>query len=192
MPGRNYQESIVNALQASKAIVFLFSESSNTTGEVKKELSLASSFDKPVLPVRLSPITPNAALLYELATRQWIDAFPKMEDALDKVVAAVRENTGAALDAPVPSLSPAPAPTPPPQRAAGAPPPAPILADGTPEFEAIRVLLARHVGPIAKLLVQKAAKGARSADDLLDQLGAHVADSAPRAEFLKAARARLG
>src|ERR1700731_71302 len=42
-PGRNYQEDIVRAIEEAKVILFLFSEASNKTSEVKKELSLASS-----------------------------------------------------------------------------------------------------------------------------------------------------
>src|SRR5580700_10712080 len=58
-PGHNYQESIVQAIETSKSIVFLFSDSSNKTNEVKKELSLASSFDIPVIPLRLTATRPN-------------------------------------------------------------------------------------------------------------------------------------
>src|ERR1700730_401072 len=77
--GDNYQESIVTALEGAHGIVFLFSESSIASGEIKKELSLASSGGKPILPLRLSPVIPTGALRYELATHQWIDIFPDRE-----------------------------------------------------------------------------------------------------------------
>ena len=68
---------------------------------------------------------------------------------------------------------------------------APIVAPGSPEFEAIRVLLARHIGPIAKVFVQKAATEARAPDDFCERLAAHVSAPSDRAAFLQAARAQL-
>ncbi len=76
-PGENYQESIVRAIEAAQGIVFLFSESSNLSGEIRKELSIGGSINVPVFPLRLSPVAPTGALRYELATRQYIDIFPE-------------------------------------------------------------------------------------------------------------------
>lgn len=194
-PGRNYQESIVGAIQSARILMFLLSESSNTTGEVKKELSLASSFDIPVIPLRLTPTTPNAALQYELATRQWIDAFPRLDAALDRLLAAVHETLltgGAALETSAIEVKPRnakPDPTPQTGKAEASRPP--IVAPGSDAFEAIRALLAHHVGPIAKILMQKAAADAQSVEEFCDQLASHVHPAAERAKFLRAARQRL-
>ena len=68
---------------------------------------------------------------------------------------------------------------------------APIVAPGSRDFEAIRALLARHIGPIAKVFVQKAATEAGTLDDLCDRLAAHVSTPSDRAVFLQAVRARL-
>jgi hypothetical protein len=67
----------------------------------------------------------------------------------------------------------------------------PLLASGSPEFEAIRALLARHIGPIAKIYVQKAAAEAQSGEELCQRLAAHVQTNADRAAFLKEARAQI-
>jgi hypothetical protein len=193
-PGRNYQESIVGAIQSARILMFLLSEFSNTTGEVKKELSLASSFDIPVIPLRLTPTTPNAALQYELSTRQWIDAFPRLETAFDRLLAAVHETllTGTA---PEPSgVKAKPRKTksdPKPQTGKAEASRPPIVASGSEEFEAIRTLLAHHVGPIAKILMQKAAADAQSIDEFCEQLASHVHPTVERAKFLRAARQRL-
>jgi hypothetical protein len=189
-PGRNYQESIVGAIQDAHIVMFLFSEFSNTTGEVKKELSLASSFDIPVIPLRLTQTTPNAALQYELATRQWIDAFPRLDAALDRLLAAVHETllTGGTAHQPVAAEVKPPKAAPDATPQAGK---APVLAPGSEEFEAIRALLAHHVGPIAKIFIQKAAADAASIDEFCEKLAAHVHPAAERAKFLRAARQRL-
>jgi hypothetical protein len=89
-PGHNYQESIINALESAKGVVFLFSEFSSASGETKKELSVAASLNIPVLPLRLTPVTPTGALRYELATRQWVDLFPDREQGFRRLIAAVR------------------------------------------------------------------------------------------------------
>ncbi len=188
-PGQNYQETIVEALEAARGLVFLFSEGSAGSGEIRKELSIAASTNIPVYPLRLSPVTPTGALRYELATRQWIDAFPDRQKGLRRLVEAIRRGGRAvaedrADDAAGSALA---APTVPP----GQPARAPIIAAGSAEFDALRALLAHHVGPIAKVLIEKAAAEARSTDDLCERLAAHVRTPSDRASFLKAARTQL-
>jgi TIR domain len=187
-PGHNYQETIVHALEASSGVVFLFSENSNKSGEIKKELSIGASIDIPVFPLRLAPITPTGALRYELAIRQWIDLFPHRRNALAKLAATIRQATGAP-GAPAPQIQP-PAKRAPAKKAARAPR-APIVEQGGEDFEAIRALLARHVGPIAKVLVAKAATEAATPDEFCERLAAHVPATAERAQFVQALRARL-
>jgi TIR domain len=201
-PGRNYQEAIVDALEAARGIIFLFSQQSNSSQEIKKELSIGAGINLPVFPVRLSPIAPSGALRYELAIRQWIDLFPHRQHALGKLADTIQS----VFDAPAAAESTAPGPNrvyskPPPggvtaspARAARAPAPPkfePIVMSGTESFEAIRSLLAHHVGPIAKLLVERAAKEATSRDEFCEQLASHIDQASSRAAFLNAARARL-
>jgi hypothetical protein len=97
-PGQNYQEAIVEAIAASKVLVFLFSDFSSESGEIKKELSLAGSRGATVIPLRLCPIKPTGALRYELATRQWIDIFPDRDAALGRVARAATEGLRPRVD----------------------------------------------------------------------------------------------
>src|SRR3954453_15683608 len=55
-PGQNYQEAIVEGIAAAKVLIFLFSDFSNESDEIKKELSLTSSRGAAVIPLRLCPI----------------------------------------------------------------------------------------------------------------------------------------
>jgi hypothetical protein len=196
LPSHNYQESIVTALESAYGIIFLFSEASSASGEIRKELSLAASENRPVFPLRLSPITPTGALRYELATRQWIDLFPDREQALGTLVRAVRRVLAAPAEAKIDAAAAPMASTDRSElpgritadsRKSGSP----LLASGSPEFEAIRALLARHIGPIAKIYVQKAAAEAQSGEELCQRLAAHVQTNADRAAFLKEARAQI-
>ncbi len=108
--GQNYQEAIVQAIEAALGIVFLFSESSSKSGEIKKELSIGASLNVPVFPVRLSPVLPSGALRYELAIRQWIDIFPERRDALGRLAETIKKTIAApptgANAAPVTARSP--------------------------------------------------------------------------------------
>jgi hypothetical protein len=196
--GQNYQESIVQALETARGIVFLFSDQSAKSGEIKKELSIGGSVNIPVFPLRLAPIAPTGALRYELATRQWIDIFPHRQHALGKLAETVKR----AINGPAPddasddvrprvAAASSPRAAAKPSARAPARPRAPIVAPGTESFEAIRVLLARHIGPIAKVFVEKAATQARSPDEFCERLAAHVAAPSDRASFLQAVRARL-
>jgi hypothetical protein len=186
LPGDNYQESIVRAIEAAQAIVFLFSESSNLSGEIRKELSIGGSVNTPVFPLRLSPIVATGALRYELATRQYIDIFPDREAALTKLAATIKnviENPG--LEE---SIAPVPAPTAP---RVAQPAREPVVASGSKQFEAIRALLARHIGPIAKVLVEKAAKEAGTPDEFCERLATNVTAPPDRAAFVQAVKAQL-
>jgi hypothetical protein len=196
--GQNYQECIVQALETAQGIVFLFSEHSSRSGEIKKELSIGGSINVPVFPLRLSPIAPTGALRYELATRQWIDLFPDPEYALGKLARTIKhalttpqgdngsQDTHGLFAAGPLELGPA-VPVGPAQIG----PRAPIVVSGSAEFEAIRTLLARHIGPIAKVLIEKTANETRTAAEFCDRLADRVSRPADRAAFLQAVRAQL-
>jgi hypothetical protein len=187
LPGDNYQESIVRAIEAAQAIVFLFSESSNLSGEIRKELSIGGSVNTPVFPLRLSPIVATGALRYELATRQYIDIFPDREAALTKLVATIKN----VIENPGLEESVAPAAAAPSAPRVAQPAREPVVASGSKQFETIRSLLARHIGPIAKVLVEKAAKEAGTPDEFCERLAANVTAPPDRTAFVQAVKAQL-
>lgn len=94
-PGDNYQEAIVHAIRAAPAMVLVFSAAANASDEIKKELSLASRYHVPVIALRLSNVDPSDAFAYELATRQWIDAFEGWERSIDLLVRRIGQLPGA-------------------------------------------------------------------------------------------------
>ena len=89
-PGRNYQDEIVDAIGSASVFVLVFSQNSNNSSEIKKELSLASRSNLLVVPVRIEDIVPTGALQYELSTRQWIDIFEDWERAVGRIVDQIR------------------------------------------------------------------------------------------------------
>jgi hypothetical protein len=192
--GQNYQETIVQAIEVARGIVFLFSESSSKSEEIKKELSLGSNINLPVFPIRLAPILPGGALRYELAIRQWIDIFPHRQHALGRLAETIKATIDARVhesEKPAVGIGASPQPSKSSSAKKRDRASKPIVAPGTQGFEAIRALLARHIGPIAKIYVERAAAEARTPDDFCDRLAAHVAAPSERTSFLQAVRAQL-
>ncbi|MEJ0085305.1 MAG: TIR domain-containing protein [Pseudomonadota bacterium] len=93
-PGANYQEAIVQSLRTARAVILVFSDAANTSSEIKKELSLASRYDVPVIALRLKDVEPSDAFAYELSTRQWINAFEGWDSAIDTLVARIGQIAG--------------------------------------------------------------------------------------------------
>jgi hypothetical protein len=80
--GRDWRERIVAALGSAKALVILFSEHSNDSRQLIKELAVADNMRKQVIPVLISNCEPKGPYLYELASRNWIPIYPNPESKL--------------------------------------------------------------------------------------------------------------
>lgn len=93
-PGENYQEAIVQSLRTARAVALVFTDAANTSGEIKKELSLASRYNVPVIALRLKDVEPSDAFAYELSTRQWINAFEGWDKAIDTLVGRIGQISG--------------------------------------------------------------------------------------------------
>ncbi len=93
-PGENYQEAIVQSLRTARAVALVFSDAANTSGEIKKELSLASRYNVPVIALRLKNVEPSDAFAYELSTRQWINAFEGWDKSIDTLVGRIGQISG--------------------------------------------------------------------------------------------------
>ncbi len=77
-------------------------------------------------------------------------------------------------------------PAPPAAPPASAPPPSPPRALDPAATERCRQLLAEHIGPMAKILVNRASKTATSLDELYAMLSSEISSPADRDRFLKA------
>lgn len=99
-PGENYQEAIVRSIRNARAVVLVFSEAANNSDEIKKELSLASRYQVPVMALRIEDVEPSDAFAYELSTRQWIDAFDGWDKSIDSLVSRLGQISGGKAVAP--------------------------------------------------------------------------------------------
>lgn len=110
--GDNFQEAIVKAICAVRAMVLVFTGSANNSDEIKKEIALASHYHLAVLPVRVEDVLPTGAFLYELSTRQWIDAFDDWDPAMSRLAGQIRGMAGGPAAGPAtPTASTDPAAT---------------------------------------------------------------------------------
>jgi hypothetical protein len=92
--GENYQEAIFAAIESARVMILVFTENSNNSDDVKREIALASQKHILVVPVRVEDVTPNPAFRYELATRQWIDLFENWETEIERLVSQIAEVLG--------------------------------------------------------------------------------------------------
>jgi adenylate cyclase len=80
--GQDWRLATAQALEASKIFVLLFSSNAAQSSDIAKELAAAVLEKKLIVPVRLENIAPKGAFLYELASRNWINAYENTEAKL--------------------------------------------------------------------------------------------------------------
>ncbi len=80
--GEDWRIATARALEASKIFVLLFSENAAESSDIAKELAAAVLEKKLIVPVRLQNVAPKGAFLYELASRNWINAYENTEARL--------------------------------------------------------------------------------------------------------------
>jgi TIR domain len=74
--GLDWRDSIVDAIEGCEIVLILFSEESNKSKQLIKELAIADSLSKLVVPVLIENTQPRGAYLYEMAARNWINLYP--------------------------------------------------------------------------------------------------------------------
>jgi len=89
--GADWGESIINAIESSRIMILLFSQSANVSPQIKREVERAVNKGVYIIPFRLADIPPTRALEYFISTSQWMDAFsPPLERHLDNLAKTVR------------------------------------------------------------------------------------------------------
>lgn len=116
-PGSNWGGTIVEAVGRSKALIFVFSNHSNHSPQVLREIERAVHKRVPVLPFRIEEVTPSPDLEYFISSCHWMDAFPPpAEQYVERIYDALRpilggKNAGEApVSAPASNSQASPAP----------------------------------------------------------------------------------
>lgn len=105
-PGTDYAEEIVRAIERSKVLLLVLTKEANQDHrQIRRELSLADSAGKVIVPVRVEPIDPSPAFQYVLATCQVLNLYDENVSFSDaqasKVVRAVKYHLDQALATPL-------------------------------------------------------------------------------------------
>jgi len=119
VPGADWGESIIDAIESSRIMILIFSRSADASPQIKREVERAVNKGVYIIPFRVDDIPPTKSLEYFISTSQWMDAFsPPLErhlDILAKTVKAVLKTPPLpAADVPAqpeqPSIAKAPIP----------------------------------------------------------------------------------
>jgi TolB-like protein len=90
-PGSDWSESVIDAIEKSKAFVMVFSANANESDQIRREVQNAANNHIPLIPLRVENVTPSKSLQYFLATQHWLDAFPPpLEDHLQYLAKVIR------------------------------------------------------------------------------------------------------
>ena len=92
--GGSYAESIINAIESASCFVLIYSQSSNVSSHVMREVERALKFGVNIVPVRFDDSTPSKSLDYLLATVHWLAIAP---DARERSIATAAEQILAAV-----------------------------------------------------------------------------------------------
>ena len=91
VPGADWGESIIDAIESSRIMVLIFSKNANGSSQIKREVERAVDKNVYTIPFRVEDIEPTKSLEYFISTSQWMDAFtPPLEQHLDKLARAVK------------------------------------------------------------------------------------------------------
>jgi hypothetical protein len=91
-PATSYPAVITDAIKKSGAVLLLLTEASNQSPHVTREIELAFTARRPILPVRIGGAIPSADLQYFLSRSQWLDAGTSLdEEEVARVESRLRE-----------------------------------------------------------------------------------------------------
>lgn len=91
LPGREWAESIVEAIQNAKAMVVVFSSASNASTQVLREVERAVHMRVPIIPFRVEMVVPSRSMEYFLSTPHWLDALsPPLDAHIAKLAQALK------------------------------------------------------------------------------------------------------
>ncbi|HUX72448.1 MAG TPA: toll/interleukin-1 receptor domain-containing protein [Steroidobacteraceae bacterium] len=169
-PSAEWAAEIIDAISAAKVMVLVFSANSNGSPQVSREVERAVHKQLAIVPFRIDDVLPAKSLEYFLSAQHWLDAFapPRAPhyESLCRHLRRLLESREAA---------------PPPERQS------PSI--GAEALRQVERRLARDLGPVARLLVKRAAAQTLQWDDMARELAGALDGEAQRREFLESCRA---
>ena len=88
-PGRPFDDEIAEAIEASRAMLLIFSERCNEHEYIRREITVAGESHKVIIPFRIENAQPRRGLRIRLSDLHWIDGFVSREPAIAQVVRTI-------------------------------------------------------------------------------------------------------
>lgn len=93
LPGQLWEDAIVDAIEQSRGILLIWTQASQDSAQVRRELSVASACCKDIFPLRIGEIFPEGVFKFYLLRTQWIDSSSEdLEEGLGRIVGAALDN----------------------------------------------------------------------------------------------------
>lgn len=186
-PAAEWAAEIIDAIAAARVMVLVFSASSNSSPQVRREVERAVHKDLRILPFRIEDVLPSRSLEYFLSAQHWLDGFPAPRARhYERLTGCLRQWL---TDAPAQLVPPGAAAAGAETSAAGAQSAGAVIHGTRVSAEQLRELetrLARILGPIAGILVDRAAADAADGAELERLLAAEIDSPEDRRRFLQA------
>jgi hypothetical protein len=92
LPGADWGESIIDAINGAKVFVLVFSANANSSVQIKREVERAVHKGLPIIPFRIEDVVPAKSLEYFLSTPHWLDAFtPPIEQHIGYLADTIKK-----------------------------------------------------------------------------------------------------
>ncbi|MGZ8578691.1 MAG: TIR domain-containing protein, partial [Actinomycetota bacterium] len=91
MPGVQWADAIVHAIEGSRLMVLVFSSETNGSQHIVREIEFAAQHRLLIVPFRVEEVVPSPTLDYYIAGTHWLDAVdPPLERHLERLATVVK------------------------------------------------------------------------------------------------------
>ena len=92
LPGTEWAETIVDALDESRVLVLVLSSNSNKSPQVIREVGRAAGSGIPIIPLRIDDVVPSKAMDFFVSRHHFLDALaPPLEKHLKRLADTVQQ-----------------------------------------------------------------------------------------------------
>jgi hypothetical protein len=92
LPGTEWAEAIVDAIDGSRVLVLILSSNSNSSPQVIREVGRAASNGIPIVPFRIDDVSLSKAMEFFVSAHHWLDAqTPTLEKHLERLADTVHQ-----------------------------------------------------------------------------------------------------
>lgn len=189
-PGEDWSDAIIDAITDCRIFMLILSGASNHSEQVKREIQNAVMENRSILPVRIEDVALSKHMRYFIGTPHWLDAMPPpIERHLLRLTGTVMQ-LAESLACPAPARETVPPSALPADegtfRLPAAPAqPVPVHPFSPDLIASAEKALAHFVGPLARVLVKRAARESLTSQELFQRLSAHLATPAEKKSFLQ-------